>query len=214
MDENDDQPDNDGFDVQHCTAWIMAVAMKQVRNKDDAEEVAQMVLVAILENVEKVRSAKNPKAYVCGMIAHAACALYRQRSAPGPKTVRGIDSNTPKGRRKGVIPFSALEATCHDDNTSWHEVQSHKHLGSGSMPAAPDECAMVRERAEGSRTAVGACMKKLPKHFRAALALVVMDGQSYAEAAAQLQVNPDTLKSHVNRGKKAMAKMLGARWAD
>ena len=53
-------------------------------------------------------------------------------------------------------------------------------------------------------------MDRLPAEQREAVALVMIEGLSYAEAAAILDVPVGTLTSRLVRGRQALVAMLGA----
>ena len=52
------------------------------------------------------------------------------------------------------------------------------------------------------------CFGRLPDEQRLALALVVLDGRSYREAADQLEIPIGTLMSRLSRGRDALRRML------
>ncbi len=52
------------------------------------------------------------------------------------------------------------------------------------------------------------CFSKLPEEQRLALALVVLDGRSYREAADQLEIPIGTLMSRLSRGRDALRRMI------
>lgn len=52
------------------------------------------------------------------------------------------------------------------------------------------------------------CFTRLPDDQRLALALVVLDGRSYREAADQLEIPIGTLMSRLSRGRDALRRMI------
>jgi len=52
-------------------------------------------------------------------------------------------------------------------------------------------------------------MAKLPEEQRSAVALVLIEGLAYKEAAAVLEVPMGTLTSRLARGREALQRMLG-----
>lgn len=215
----------DPFDDAEIVAWaafVFPIAMKMLKHcVDDANEVCQKVIVQILTNATRIRGAASPEAYVYGIVRNEVSALRRQRSAPGPKPVRGlgqVEDQDQAGRtpRKKVINFGHPVAggdECDEQKISFDELKPHNYIGSGSPPVAPDEWAMAREEAEACRADVSKAMAKLPKHYRDALTCIAIERRSYADAASYLQIPEGTLKSHVSRAKKKLAAMLGGRWA-
>jgi RNA polymerase sigma-70 factor, ECF subfamily len=57
-------------------------------------------------------------------------------------------------------------------------------------------------------TKTRACFAKLPDEQRLPLALVVLDGRSYREAADQLEIPIGTLMSRLSRGREALRRMI------
>ncbi len=53
-----------------------------------------------------------------------------------------------------------------------------------------------------------ACFSKLPEEQRLALALVVLDGRSYREAADHLEIPIGTLMSRLSRGREALRRLI------
>lgn len=78
---------------------------------------------------------------------------------------------------------------------------------------APDEAgANVGELsidAQVIRMSVEAAMAKLPEEQRSAVALVLIEGLAYKEAAAVLEIPMGTLTSRLARGREALQRMLG-----
>jgi RNA polymerase sigma-70 factor (ECF subfamily) len=78
---------------------------------------------------------------------------------------------------------------------------------------APDEAgANVGESsidAQVIQMSVEAAMAKLPEEQRSAVALVLIEGLAYKEAAAVLEIPMGTLTSRLARGREALQRMLG-----
>jgi RNA polymerase sigma-70 factor (ECF subfamily) len=58
---------------------------------------------------------------------------------------------------------------------------------------------------------VATAMEKLPEEQRLAVALVLVEGLSYQEAADVMEVPVGTLTSRLSRGREALARLLGGR---
>jgi RNA polymerase sigma-70 factor (ECF subfamily) len=63
---------------------------------------------------------------------------------------------------------------------------------------------------DASLWSVSAAMNKLPEEQRLAVALVLVEGMSYKEAAAVLEIPIGTLTSRLARGREALAATLSA----
>lgn len=78
---------------------------------------------------------------------------------------------------------------------------------------APDDAgAQVGEspiEAQLVRMSVEAAMARLPEEQRSAVALVLIEGLAYKEAAAVLEIPMGTLTSRLARGREALQRMLG-----
>ena len=83
----------------------------------------------------------------------------------------------------------------------------------GAALFAPEEAgALVGERSAESHAialSVQQAMERLPNEQRLAVALVLIEGLSYTEAAAVMEVPIGTLTSRLARGRVALMEMLG-----
>jgi RNA polymerase sigma-70 factor (ECF subfamily) len=71
-------------------------------------------------------------------------------------------------------------------------------------PEAADAAHLVQEQ----RLSIQAAMARLPEEQQLAVALVLVEGLSYAEAAEVLGIPVGTLTSRLSRGREALAGML------
>jgi RNA polymerase sigma-70 factor (ECF subfamily) len=105
----------------------------------------------------------------------------------------------------GVIRLTAVE------ERRWRLVRAARGRDAPSpadVPAggaSPESTAAERERAE----ALGAAMAKLPERQREALHLVFYEELSIAQAADVMRVSLGTARTHYERGKHALAALLG-----
>ena len=78
---------------------------------------------------------------------------------------------------------------------------------------APEECAeQIGDTSQGAHAdllAVQEALARLPEEQRAAVALVLIEGLSYKEAAHIMEVPIGTLTSRLARGREALQEMLG-----
>ena len=77
---------------------------------------------------------------------------------------------------------------------------------------APEGPEQAGDSAHGSREellSVQDAMARLPEEQRSAVALVLIEGLSYKEAAQVMEVPIGTLTSRLARGREALARMLG-----
>jgi RNA polymerase sigma-70 factor, ECF subfamily len=89
------------------------------------------------------------------------------------------------------------------------ERRAHARRGEVALPEDSGEHPAVSPGdAEASLWAVSEAMAKLPDEQRLALALVLVEGLSYREAADALDVPIGTLTSRLARGRSALAALL------
>jgi RNA polymerase sigma-70 factor (ECF subfamily) len=64
--------------------------------------------------------------------------------------------------------------------------------------------------AQEQRLSIEAAMRQLPEEQQLAVALVLVEGLAYSEAAAVLEIPVGTLTSRLSRGREALASLLSA----
>lgn len=117
-----------------------------------------------------------------------------QLAAPGSfrawaaRIVRGVFLNSRRGAREQPLAESNL------GGNTWP----------GEPPLDPEERFLARRRA----AALAAALDELPREQRVAILLVDVQGFTYAEAAAALEVPPGTVASRVVRGRHALRRRL------
>lgn len=75
-------------------------------------------------------------------------------------------------------------------------------------PAAAGSCEPVVETDPDARLDIAAAMERLPPEQREVVALVLVEGQSYREAAEILGLPMGTVTSRLVRGRQALARMI------
>ena len=92
-------------------------------------------------------------------------------------------------------------------------IDDRRSRGRRAEVALPEDSgehpAVTPDDANTSLWAVSEAMGKLPEEQRLAVALVLVEGMSYKEAAALLEVPIGTLTSRLARGRTALAAALG-----
>ena len=105
--------------------------------------------------------------------------------------------------------YTLVSRVCLDALRKRREVVSLDVLREeGFEPQDEEAEAFLQLEQKERKAAVREALAKLPVDFRAALILVDLQGLPYREAAAALEVPEGTLKSRVNRGRKALYKLL------
>jgi RNA polymerase sigma-70 factor (ECF subfamily) len=74
-----------------------------------------------------------------------------------------------------------------------------------------DDVADASHAAAEDRLSIVAAMERLPQEQRLAVALVLVEGLSYQEAADVMEVPVGTLTSRLSRGREALAALLGGK---
>ena len=95
---------------------------------------------------------------------------------------------------------------CWIDEIRSRDVRSRYALSESAVEGAGTTSANTDESVQLDR--VSAAMERLPPEQRAALVQVAVEGCSYAEAAALLEVPIGTIMSRVARARKALANDL------
>lgn len=91
-----------------------------------------------------------------------------------------------------------------DDRRAWaRERAVVTHDESLLLAAAEDSSGALQ-----ARLSLDAAMERLPDEQRLAIALVLVEGLSYSEAADVLQIPQGTLTSRLHRGREALAREL------
>lgn len=105
--------------------------------------------------------------------------------------------------------YTLVSRVCLDALRKRREVLSLDVLREeGYEPADEDAEAFLQLEQKERKAAVRQALRQLPVDFRAALILVDLQGLPYQEAASALGVPEGTLKSRVNRGRKALYRLL------
>ncbi|WP_454830089.1 RNA polymerase sigma factor [Pseudoxanthomonas wuyuanensis] len=90
------------------------------------------------------------------------------------------------------------------------EIRSRQRRGQVFVPEAAEDRAGAAPATDQTLTmSVETAMSRLPESQREAVALVLVEGLSYKEAAAALDVPIGTVTSRLARGREALQRMLG-----
>lgn len=89
------------------------------------------------------------------------------------------------------------------------EVRSRQRRWQMFAPEKAGEQVAARDDDRTVAMSVAAAMARLPENQRAVVALVLVEGLSYREAAASLEVPIGTVTSRLARGRDALQLMLG-----
>ena len=161
-------------------AKIYQLAFRYLRNKEDAEEVAQDVLYKVYRNIGAFRGDAALSSWIYRVAFNAAMSRLR---AGHYRRLQGQEAHSPSnGDDSGGQPRA--------DVADWGQMADEHVLRS-----------QLRRRVLREVLA-------LPAIYRAPVVLRDIKGMSTEEASAVLQVKDQTLKSRLHRGRLILRKQL------
>jgi len=158
---------------------IQQLAFRYLRNWEDAEEVAQDVLLKVYRKIEAFRGDAALSSWIYRITFNTA--MSRLRSVRGS---RAVEAAPPEGFADGSDPTPAEPA-------DWSAL-------------ADDQLMRTQMRRE-----LVSALRHLPAVYRVPVLLRDIHGLSTEEASAMLRVKPQTLKSRLHRGRLILRKHLG-----
>ena len=161
---------------------IYQLALRYLRNKEDAEEVTQDVLFKVYRKVDAFRGDAALSSWIYRITFNAAMSRLRtakyQRSQDDERNMAGADTDL-----HGDAPRAK-------DVADWSDLADEQVLRSQL------------------RTRVMRAILALPAIYRAPVMLRDIQGMSTEEASAVLHVKDQTLKSRLHRGRLILRKQL------
>jgi len=159
---------------------IQQLAFRYLKNWEDAEEVAQDVLLKVYRKIEAFRGDAALSSWIYRITFNTA--MSRLRTA---KAGRAVELQTP--------------------DIATESPEQHVQAEPADWTALADDQVM---RAEMRRQLIAA-LAFLPEVYRVPVLLRDIHGLSTEEASAILKVKPQTLKSRLHRGRLILRKHLG-----
>ncbi|MEZ5291449.1 MAG: sigma-70 family RNA polymerase sigma factor [Vicinamibacterales bacterium] len=153
-------------------ARVYQLAFRYTRNKEDAEEIVQDVLLKVRDNIDAFRGDAALSSWIYRITFNAA--MSRLRST----------------RSARIHEVPADPAPAHDEGVA-RQTEPADWTGLG------DDLVHRRQLREALRAAVA----ELPAIYRAPVILRDLRGLSTEEASRQLNVKDQTLKSRLHRGR-------------
>jgi len=160
---------------------VYQLALRYLKNREDAEEVAQDVLMKVVKKIEAFRGDAALSSWIYRITFNAAMSRLR----------------TAKTARLGEVPEENLDAPGPDG-----ERPSRRDVADWSSLA--DEHVL---RGELRRKLVKAVLE-LPAIYRTPVVLRDLQGLTTEEASAVLKVKDQTLKSRLHRGRLILRQRL------
>jgi RNA polymerase sigma-70 factor (ECF subfamily) len=163
---------------------VYQLAFRYLRNKEDAEEVSQDVLMKVINKVAAFRGDSALSSWIYRITFNTAMSRLRNGRA---QRVNEADDR-----------IDGVAETASDRGETPHDV--------ADWSALADEHVMRVELRESLAKAV----HELPAIYRAPVILRDIQGLSTEEASAVLQVKDQTLKSRLHRGRVILRQRLAA----
>ena len=155
---------------------IYQLALRQMKNREDAEEVAQDVLMKVYRKIGAFRGDSALSSWIYRITFNTAMSKLR-----GNRAARAADKERDRVR--------AAQSAQDDDLQPAEQPIDWSHM--------PDEELLRRQL----RQAVVAAISELPEIYRAPVVLRDIQGLTTEEASSRLNVKDQTLKSRLHRGR-------------
>jgi len=158
---------------------IQQLAFRYLKNWEDAEEVAQDVLMKVYRKIEAFRGDAALSSWIYRITFNTAMSRLRTGRAGKQAELQTPETELPTGEHTRVEP------------PDWTSLADDRVM-----------------RAEMREKLIGA-LRHLPEVYRVPVLLRDINGLSTEEASAVLRVKPQTLKSRLHRGRLILRKHLG-----
>lgn len=169
--------------VERYSPRIYQLAVRQMKNREDAEEVTQDVLLKVVRHIEAFRGDAALSSWIYRITFNAA--MSRLRAA---RRTRAADEERER----------MLASQPDEDRRGDRQPADWSHM--------PDE-ELLRVQL---RQAVAAAIAELPEIYRVPVVLRDIQGLTTEEASTRLNVKDQTLKSRLHRGRLMLRQKLAA----
>jgi RNA polymerase sigma-70 factor (ECF subfamily) len=164
---------------------IFQMAMRHMRNREDAEEVTQDVRMKVFRKINKFRGDAALSSWIYRITFNTAMSRLR----------------THRAERAADAERARLAAQARQDIA---EVRAPRQQADWSR--MPDEDLLRRQL----REAVATALPGLPEIYRVPVVLRDIEGLTTEEASTRLRLKNQTLKSRLHRGRVMLRRQLGA----
>jgi RNA polymerase sigma-70 factor (ECF subfamily) len=165
---------------------IHQLALRHMKNREDAEEITQDVLMKVYRKIDAFRGDSALSSWIYRITFNTAMSRLRQR-----KGERAAEQERDRA-------LAALEASDDGTQRATAEPADWSHM--------PDEELLRFEL----RRAVEAAVLDLPEIYREPVILRDFEGLTTEEASTRLKVKDQTLKSRLHRGRLLLRERLQA----
>ena len=156
-----------------------------MKNREDAEEVTQDVLLKVYRKIDKFRGDAALSSWIYRITFNTAMSRLRTRRA---ERAADVERDRALARRK--------------EDSSGPAVPRHP----ADWSHMPDEELLRRQL----RDAVATALPRLPEIYRVPVVLRDIEGLTTEEASKRLRVKDQTLKSRLHRGRVMLRRQLDA----
>ena len=165
-------------DVMEFVPQLYSAALRMTRNPSDAEDVLQEALLKAYRGYGTFKAGTNLKAWLYRIVTNTFINKYRKRQ-----------------RRPDEVELGELQ-----------DLYLFRRLGEagGGAALSAEEEALDRFVDDDVRRA----LEEVPEHFRLPVLLADVEGFSYKEIAAILDIPIGTVMSRLHRGRKALQSKL------
>jgi RNA polymerase sigma-70 factor (ECF subfamily) len=161
---------------------IQQLAMRQMKNREDAEEVTQDVLLKVHRKIHAFRGDAALSSWIYRITFNTAMSRLRQNRAA----------------RLAAQERDRVEALLESGD------QVRRLAEPADWSRMPDEHVMRAQL----REALAAAVRELPEIYRAPVVLRDIEGLTTEEASSRLKVKDQTLKSRLHRGRLMLREKL------
>src|SRR5919112_1370709 len=169
--------------AERYSSRIYQLALRHMKNREDAEEVTQDVLMKVYRKVGAFRGDAALSSWIYRITFNTAMSRLR---------------NTRLARQAEQEKERALAAA------SVHEERPRTPRQAADWSRMPDE-ELLRTQL---REAVAEAIRKLPEIYRAPVVLRDIEGLTTEEASSRLKLKDQTLKSRLHRGRLMLREKL------
>ena len=162
---------------------IYQLALRQMKNREDAEEVTQDVLMKVYRKVGEFRGDAALSSWIYRITFNTAMSRLR----------------TSRLARAAAQERDRVEAAQNEDRES-----VRARMDPADWSSMPDE-ELLRSQLRG---AVADAIRELPEIYRAPVVLRDIEGLSTEEASSRLHLKDQTLKSRLHRGRVMLRRRL------
>ena len=162
---------------------IQQLAMRHMKNREDAEEVTQDVLVKVHKKIHAFRGDAALSSWIYRITFNTAMSRLRQNRAARLAAQE-------RDRVEALLESNRGQVRAPKEPADW--------------TAMPDEQVMRAQL----RDALAAAVRELPEIYRAPVVLRDIEGLTTEEASSRLKVKDQTLKSRLHRGRLMLRNKL------